>query len=157
MGKNGVQLYKRVLVTETVSHASFSVNFVEGILVTRMFGQKSKASLSSNMMTLQEFSAHFPELLNFVSQKLDLWLVHRDRITEIQPSLFLVLTLLANLGPSADVCPDDRYAPTGFSYVTLVAFSSVDKQTIVISEKCCDKCPFKLCLNKIFFFFFFFF
>ncbi|XP_076464925.1 tRNA (32-2'-O)-methyltransferase regulator THADA-like [Babylonia areolata] len=70
-------------------------------LVTRMFGQRNKASLSCNMMTLQEWSAHFPELLAFVRHKLEESLQGEDDvITAVQPSLFLVLTLLASLGPA---------------------------------------------------------
>ena len=67
-----------------------------------MFGQRHKASLSCNMMTLKEWSAHFPELLAFVSQKLEGGLQGGDSITGVQPSLFLILTLLASLGPAAE-------------------------------------------------------
>ncbi|KAL8610956.1 hypothetical protein ACOMHN_042572 [Nucella lapillus] len=71
-------------------------------LVTRMFGQRNRASLSRNMVTLQELSARFPELLAFACQKLECSLGEQgETITAVQPSLFLVLTLLASLGPAA--------------------------------------------------------
>ena len=66
-----------------------------------MFGQRHRAALSCNMMTLEVWGAHFPQLLAFVSGKLVGGLRGGDGITGVQPSLFLLLTLLASLGPAA--------------------------------------------------------
>nr|KAG5714429.1 hypothetical protein BaRGS_006875 [Batillaria attramentaria] len=81
---------------------------VIGTLVTRMFGQRSKASLTCNTVTLQEFSVHYPQLLDFVMQKLVKCERQTDEITGVQPSLFLILTLLSSLGPAVDSANSHR-------------------------------------------------
>ncbi|KAK7104750.1 tRNA (32-2'-O)-methyltransferase regulator THADA-like [Littorina saxatilis] len=94
-------------------------------LVTRMFGQRNKASISCNMMTLQEFDAHFPELLAFVECKLAEGLHGGDSITDVQPSLFLILTQLASLGPAAESAQCHRLTATLRATVLDAVYSPV--------------------------------
>ncbi|KAJ8308353.1 hypothetical protein KUTeg_013227 [Tegillarca granosa] len=70
-------------------------------LVSRIFKQKKSTDESNwNSISLQEFSAHYPELCPFMLHHLDEALQEdMSRIDQLNPSLFPILTLLANLGP----------------------------------------------------------
>ncbi|GFN94469.1 thyroid adenoma-associated protein [Plakobranchus ocellatus] len=65
-------------------------------LVTRIFGQKSKL-ISAGSMSLEEFEALYPDVLNFVCDRLNSHMASGG--TQVKPSLYVMLTLLANVGP----------------------------------------------------------
>ncbi|RUS84498.1 hypothetical protein EGW08_007737, partial [Elysia chlorotica] len=65
-------------------------------LVTRIFGQKSKIS-SGGSMSLEEFAALHSELLSYICSKLDTYMESSE--TLVRPSLYVMLTILANIGP----------------------------------------------------------
>ncbi|XP_041350802.1 thyroid adenoma-associated protein homolog [Gigantopelta aegis] len=69
-------------------------------MVNRMFGQKSKSEYNQNMITLKEFDSYYPELPPFILHKLDEALCDINSIEKLHPSLFPILTLLANMGPA---------------------------------------------------------
>ncbi|XP_067681853.1 tRNA (32-2'-O)-methyltransferase regulator THADA-like [Haliotis asinina] len=71
-----------------------------GIMVSRMFGPRGKAGTSQKMMTFQELSVHYPDLPSAMLSRLQTTCTNIGSIDSLQPSLFLVLTLLASLGPA---------------------------------------------------------
>ncbi|XP_046561929.1 thyroid adenoma-associated protein homolog [Haliotis rubra] len=77
-----------------------------GIMVSRMFGPRGKAGTSQKMMTFQELFAHYPDLPSAMLSRLETTCTNFGSINSLQPSLFLVLTLLASLGPAESQSTD---------------------------------------------------
>ncbi|CAL1526870.1 unnamed protein product [Lymnaea stagnalis] len=65
-------------------------------LVTRIFGQRNQLE-SGSSMTLEEFSSLYPELIQFVLDKLQ---SHRKSNIAVRPSLYIILTLMSGIGMS---------------------------------------------------------
>ncbi|XP_046351376.2 thyroid adenoma-associated protein homolog [Haliotis rufescens] len=77
-----------------------------GTMVSRMFGPRGKAGTSQKMMTFQELSAHYPHLPTAMLSRLETPCTNVDSVDNLHPSLFLVLTLLASLGPEESQSTD---------------------------------------------------
>ncbi|GFS04041.1 thyroid adenoma-associated protein-like protein [Elysia marginata] len=89
-----------ILVIEGFDSASWAIRNAAtqliSTLVTRIFGQRSKTD-SAGSMNLEEFAALYPDVLSFLCSRLNAYVTSGE--TLVRPSLYVMLTILANIGP----------------------------------------------------------